>query len=139
MRFCLAAIALVAIALAQEKQPPEPPVQPIAYSHRQHLALGLKCKNCHEMPDPGEMMGFVAPPVCMQCHSTKLDIWLRLPDHKSALDDVRTGRMSCASGGCHGFAHPFWKPSDELDAASPAAQHPAIPPPNGSSRSNEAR
>jgi len=53
---------------------------------------------------------------CMQCHSTKLDIWMRLPDHKSALDDVRSGRMSCASGGCHGFAHPFWQTPAELDA-----------------------
>jgi hypothetical protein len=25
---------------------------------------------CHRSPDPGEMMGFVAPAVCMQCHST---------------------------------------------------------------------
>ena len=54
---------------------------------------------------------------CMQCHSTKLDIWLRLPDHKSSLEDVRSGRLSCASGGCHGFAHPFWKPAEELNAA----------------------
>ena len=61
---------------------------------------------------------------CMQCHSTKLDLWLRTPDHKSALDDVRTGRVSCASGGCHGFAHPFWQPADAS---------------SGSSRSNEAR
>jgi hypothetical protein len=70
MKFCLAAIALAAAALAQEKQPPEPPVQPIPYSHRQHLALGLKCKNCHEMPDPGEMMGIPAAAKCMTCHQS---------------------------------------------------------------------
>jgi hypothetical protein len=51
---------------------------------------------------------------CMQCHSTQLAIWLRSPDHKSALEDVRSGRVSCASGGCHGFAHPFTKPAQEL-------------------------
>ncbi len=47
---------------------------------------------------------------CMQCHSTELDVWNNVPDHKSSLADVRAGRLSCASGGCHGFAHPFTKP-----------------------------
>jgi hypothetical protein len=46
---------------------------------------------------------------CMQCHSTELELWGRVPDHRSSLDDVRAGRISCASGGCHGFAHPFSK------------------------------
>jgi cytochrome c-type protein NapC len=43
---------------------------------------------------------------CMQCHSTQLDLWQRVPDHKAALADVRSGRVSCASSGCHGLAHP---------------------------------
>ena len=47
-----------------------PPVQPIPYSHKQHLALGLKCKNCHEMPDPREMMGIPAASKCMSCHQS---------------------------------------------------------------------
>jgi hypothetical protein len=47
---------------------PEAPVQPIPYSHRQHLALGLKCRDCHTMPDPGEMMGIPEAPRCMTCH-----------------------------------------------------------------------
>jgi nitrate/TMAO reductase-like tetraheme cytochrome c subunit len=65
---------------------------------------------------------------CMQCHSTELDIWSRVPDHKSSLEDVRSGRVSCASGGCHGYAHPFTKeirkthaeiaPSDRLGEGS---------------------
>ena len=45
---------------------------------------------------------------CMQCHSTKADLWLRVPDHTAALDDVREGRIGCASAGCHGLAHPFF-------------------------------
>jgi cytochrome c-type protein NapC len=45
---------------------------------------------------------------CMQCHSTRDDLWLKTPDHAATLEDVRTGRMSCASAGCHGLAHPFW-------------------------------
>jgi len=48
---------------------------------------------------------------CMQCHSTKLDLWLKAPDHMSSLADVRAGRMSCASAGCNGFAHPMTKPA----------------------------
>jgi cytochrome c-type protein NapC len=45
---------------------------------------------------------------CMECHSTRGDLWLKVPDHMSALDDVRAGRVSCASTGCHGRAHPFF-------------------------------
>jgi cytochrome c-type protein NapC len=45
---------------------------------------------------------------CIQCHSTRDDLWLQKPDHKASLEDVRAGRMSCASAGCHGLAHPFF-------------------------------
>lgn len=46
-----------------------PPVQPIPYSHKTHLALrGLECKNCHTNPDPGHMMTFPATSKCMVCH-----------------------------------------------------------------------
>jgi cytochrome c-type protein NapC len=47
---------------------------------------------------------------CMQCHSTTLDIWRKVPDHKSSLEEVRANRVSCASAGCHGYAHPQTKP-----------------------------
>jgi len=47
---------------------------------------------------------------CMECHSTENSIWLRVAEHKSSLDEVRADRISCASGGCHGYAHPFDKP-----------------------------
>jgi cytochrome c-type protein NapC len=43
---------------------------------------------------------------CMQCHSTQLNLWQRVPDHRAALADVRAERVSCASAGCHGTAHP---------------------------------
>ncbi len=46
---------------------------------------------------------------CMHCHSTRVEIWSKVPDHASSLDDVRSGRVSCASAGCHGFAHPMTK------------------------------
>ena len=42
--------------------------QPIPYSHKTHLALGLECKSCHQNADPGEFMGFPAESFCMSCH-----------------------------------------------------------------------
>jgi hypothetical protein len=49
--------------------PPAAPTQPIPFSHKQHLAMKLKCKMCHANADPGETMGIAAASVCMQCHS----------------------------------------------------------------------
>jgi len=59
--------------LAMMQQTPAPQ-QPIPYSHKTHLAMGLKCANCHANPDPGEIMGFPAESKCMACHrSVKTD------------------------------------------------------------------
>jgi cytochrome c-type protein NapC len=44
---------------------------------------------------------------CIRCHSTQAPGWRRIGDHKSLLDQVRAGTVSCASDGCHGPAHPF--------------------------------
>jgi hypothetical protein len=44
------------------------PEQPIPYSHKTHLALGLSCQNCHTNPDPGVLMTFPITSKCMQCH-----------------------------------------------------------------------
>lgn len=46
------------------------PQQPVPYSHKTHLALGLKCAACHKNPDPGEVMGFPAEAFCLTCHQT---------------------------------------------------------------------
>jgi Cytochrome c7 and related cytochrome c len=48
----------------------EPPAQPIPYSHKKHLALGLKCQQCHPNPEPGDRMTFPAESKCMACHAT---------------------------------------------------------------------
>ncbi len=50
---------------------------------------------------------------CMQCHSTEDLLWLKLPDHRAALADVRADRVSCASAGCHGLAHPNFRSAKE--------------------------
>jgi hypothetical protein len=61
-------ILLAVPCFAQQK--PDGPEQPIPYSHKQHLALGLTCKDCHTMPAPGDAMGFPASSKCMACHQT---------------------------------------------------------------------
>ena len=45
-----------------------PPEQPIPYSHKTHLALGLPCSTCHTNPASGIMMTFPATSTCMSCH-----------------------------------------------------------------------
>jgi cytochrome c-type protein NapC len=52
---------------------------------------------------------------CMQCHSTELPGWEDVPDHVGLTEDVRSGKVSCASEGCHGPAHPFAKPKLPLE------------------------
>jgi c(7)-type cytochrome triheme protein len=53
---------------AQPFVPPPPPAQPIPYSHKQHLALGLECRQCHVNPDAGTLMTYPATAICMSCH-----------------------------------------------------------------------
>lgn len=48
---------------------------------------------------------------CMQCHSTEVMLWLQIPDHRETLADTRADRISCASAGCHGYAHPNFRPA----------------------------
>jgi hypothetical protein len=49
---------------------------------------------------------------CMQCHSTDGALWLKVPEHHASLDDTRADRLGCASAGCHGLAHPFFRAPD---------------------------
>ena len=46
------------------------PDQPIPYSHKTHLALGLQCQMCHTNPDPGNQMSFPATGTCLTCHAS---------------------------------------------------------------------
>jgi len=63
-----------------------------------------EAKKTIHLRDPDEMNGN-----CMHCHSTEDTLWLKVPDHKASLEDERAGRLSCASEGCHGIAHPFFR------------------------------
>ena len=48
----------------------EPPVQPIPYSHKKHLAFGLACQDCHPNPEPGDRMTLPPAAKCLSCHAT---------------------------------------------------------------------
>ena len=65
-----AAAMLVAVVSSFAQQELKGPEQPIPYSHKQHLALRLACKDCHVNPDPGDTMSFPASSKCMSCHQT---------------------------------------------------------------------
>lgn len=51
---------------------------------------------------------------CMHCHTTTAPGWLSIGDHASSVEAVRKGTLSCASAGCHGYAHPNTKLGKEL-------------------------
>lgn len=60
-------------AIVQQVVPDNPaphpaPEQPLPYSHKTHLALGLQCAGCHTNPDPGKLMTYPATATCMACH-----------------------------------------------------------------------
>jgi len=62
-------------AAATQEVPDNPsehaaPEQPVPYSHKKHLAFGLKCQQCHTNPDPGAQMTFPVSTTCMMCHNT---------------------------------------------------------------------
>jgi len=43
--------------------------QPIAYSHKQHIALGLQCIDCHSLADTGAAATLPSVRKCMLCHA----------------------------------------------------------------------
>jgi hypothetical protein len=49
---------------------PRHPVQPIAYTHKVHLAKGLPCTFCHVGVDQGPEARIPGVNVCMSCHQT---------------------------------------------------------------------
>lgn len=75
MRAGLLLLAALAIAWAQDFMPPanppgKPVAQPIPFAHKQHVALGIKCLDCHTIKAPGDQAGFPAVNTCMGCHAS---------------------------------------------------------------------
>jgi cytochrome c-type protein NapC len=60
---------------------------------------------------------------CRQCHTTSIQDWRRVPDHEALKAELDANKVSCASAGCHGFAHPFTKSVEKADA-NPASSAP---------------
>jgi hypothetical protein len=61
-----------AVALAQvpDNVAPHPaPEQPVPYSHKTHLALGVACEACHSNPAIDAEMGLPSAATCMGCHN----------------------------------------------------------------------
>ena len=72
MRFLACAALLIAIAVSAQVPAPKTerpaPVQPLPFSHKKHVGVGLKCQECHPMPGDGEIATIPATAVCMKCH-----------------------------------------------------------------------
>jgi cytochrome c-type protein NapC len=66
---------------------------------------------------------------CRQCHTTIAEGWTKIPDHSSMKEEILSNRVSCASAGCHGFAHPFTKGADGLNWLG--REKPVAPVPGG--------
>jgi hypothetical protein len=67
-------VAMLALMSGASEVPanlaPSPaPEQPIPFSHKKHVAMGLPCTGCHTNPDSGTQMGFPSTQTCMGCHS----------------------------------------------------------------------
>ncbi|MBL8956803.1 MAG: NapC/NirT family cytochrome c [Myxococcaceae bacterium] len=51
---------------------------------------------------------------CRQCHSGTLTSFRDAKEHRAMAQELEQNRVSCASAGCHGVAHPFNKRPEEL-------------------------
>ena len=69
-KVAFACFAVAICLLAQSPKTTAPPLQPLPYSHKTHIAMGLKCQACHTNPEPGEQMTFPSTTKCMACHQT---------------------------------------------------------------------
>jgi Cytochrome c7 and related cytochrome c/Class III cytochrome C family len=123
-RFFVLMLAFGALSAQTSQKKVEPgPVQPIPYSHKQHLALGLQCKECHQTADSSDEMVLPETAKCMACHRTiKKDSpsiqklaefnkedqpvpWIRiykLPDFVDFSHQVHLTRAKATCETCHG-------------------------------------
>lgn len=66
----IASMALRAQRAAVAPATPPAPVQPLPYSHKTHLALGLQCRGCHVNPGADKLMTYPPAALCMGCHQS---------------------------------------------------------------------
>ena len=59
-----------ALSLGQTTEEKASSPQPIPFSHKQHVALGVKCLDCHPIRKPGFAAGLPKEETCMGCHVT---------------------------------------------------------------------
>ncbi len=133
-------------AMAQnEPSPPvgSSPAQPLPFSHRAHVSIGLKCVECHRSAATANAAGMPPVDFCMRCHiSVKKDSpaiaalaqhqkdgkaveWVRLyrlPDfvYFSHRRHYTKARIACAA--CHGEVGAQGVLSKEKSIAMPACQ-----------------
>jgi len=69
-RLDLFLLGVTALALAQSREEKPPAPQPIPFNHKQHVALGVKCLDCHAIRKPGFAAGIPQEATCMGCHAT---------------------------------------------------------------------
>ena len=53
-----------------EKLPQAVAPQPVAYSHKKHVALGMRCLDCHKGAAQEDQAGLPGTALCMHCHAT---------------------------------------------------------------------
>ncbi len=51
---------------------------------------------------------------CRQCHTGSLHDWDKVSEHRSFTKEIASNKVSCASAGCHGYAHPFSKEAQKM-------------------------
>ena len=94
----VAAFTLPASGVVQAAQPtsvtsavqanpaPHPaPGQPLPYSHKTHVGMGVACQLCHVNPEPGKEMTFPNTATCMSCHATLATDRPAIQDRKSVV------------------------------------------------------
>ncbi len=71
MRWLLFALPLIAAAQVPDAKYMRPaPEQPIPFSHKLHASKGLKCAECHPVPEPGDFATIPKTALCMGCHAS---------------------------------------------------------------------
>jgi hypothetical protein len=81
------ALAFLAVFLMAGAQIPA--AQPIAYSHKKHIAAGLQCLDCHSMADIGPAATIPSVKKCMLCHAM---VAADKPEIKKVADFAAKGR-----------------------------------------------